>query len=312
MRTFRVTLTLVAALMLGLAMTSTASAVAVDVINGDFQTPEMFENWSDDAIAYWYDRSTPGYDKLWMDEVGTYSYGAGSTTVCEFTNDQRLWHGYIYQQIGTYTENEQIEVTGTLLRREQHNTGMLRLTLHVGSGTPSDDTDVYDFAGLVDTVHVDGDADLGLGLTGSGPYSSPAASANFSVTLDSGTGHTVGDPIWLRLTADFGSWAVVAVDNLALPGAKSADLDGDGFVDTNDLQVIQNSWGLAPGDPGFDAAYDLNGDDLITLPDAEIIRQKWFPNSGSAATSVPEPGSLVLLTIGSLALLVLRRRCRIC
>ena len=225
MRTFNITLTLAAIVLLGLSMTSTASATITGVSNGDFQTQPMQENWSDNDIWVWYDHNsagTAGTDLIWMDEVGTYSYGAGSTTVCEFTNG---WNGYIYQQIGTYTENELIEVAGTMLRREQHNTGMLRFTLHVGSGLAADNTDVYDFTDLVDTVHVDGFSLAGLPATGSsGPYPGPAASANFTTTLDSGTGHTVGDPIWLHVTADFGGWAVVAVDNISVTAVPEPSL----------------------------------------------------------------------------------------
>ena len=223
MRTFNITLTLAAIVLLGLSMTSTASATITGVSNGDFQTQPMQENWGDDQVQVWYDHTaSDGRDKLIMDEVGTYNYGAGSTTVCEFTNN---WNGYIYQQIGTYTENELIEVAGTMLRREQHNTGMLRFTLHVGSGLAADNTDVYDFTDLVDTVHVDGFSLAGLPATGSsGPYPGPAASANFTTTLDSGTGHTVGDPIWLRVTADFGGWAVVAVDNISVTAVPEPSL----------------------------------------------------------------------------------------
>ncbi len=318
MRTFRVTLTLLSALMLGLTMTSTASAVAVDVVNGDFQTQHMEENWSDDVIHGWYDHTpTDGRDKLFMDEVtdtGDYSYGAGSTTVCEFTNN---WNGYIYQQIGTYTENELIEVTGTMLRRDHHDTGMLRFTLHVGNGTPADDYDVVAFTGLVDTVHVVG-SDLSLTATGGSgpggsPYDSPAASASFTTTLDSGTGHTVGDPIWLRVTADFDSWAVVAVDNIALPGAKSADLNTDRWVDEADVTELTTKWGLREIDGGWDAAYDLDGSLQIGFGDLTAIRKKWYPNPSpsAGAASVPEPCSMALLLMGSLALLVLRRRCRV-
>ena len=227
MKTFSVTLTLATVILLALSMTSTASASIIGVLNGDFQTQPMQENWSDNDIWVWYDHNsagTPNTDIIWMDEVGTYSYGAGSTTVCEFTNG---WNGYIYQQIGTYTENELIEVTGTMLRREQHNTGTLRFTLHVGSGSAADNTEVYDFTDLVDTVHVDGFSLVGLAATGSsGPYPGPAASANFTTTLDSGTGHTVGDPIWLRVTADFGGWANVAVDNLAVTAVPEPSILG--------------------------------------------------------------------------------------
>ena len=75
--------------------------------------------------------------------------------------------------------------------------------------------------------------------------------------------------------------------------------------DETDVDLLTLNWGSAAH-----PAYDLDGNGLIGLGDAAIIRANWDPNPGVAG-SVPEPGSLALLTIGSLALLVLRRRCRI-
>ncbi len=83
------------------------------------------------------------------------------------------------------------------------------------------------------------------------------------------------------------------------------DLDGDGYIDETDADLITLNWG-SEAHP----AYDLDGNGFIGLGDAAIIRANWDPNPNVAA-SIPEPGSLALLTIGSLALLVLRRRCRI-
>ena len=89
--------------------------------------------------------------------------------------------------------------------------------------------------------------------------------------------------------------------DFAVPG----DLDGDDYVDEDDVDLLTLNWGSAAH-----PAYDLDGNGLIGLGDAAIIRANWDPDPGVAG-SVPEPGSLALLTIGSLALLVLRRRCRI-
>ncbi len=91
----------------------------------------------------------------------------------------------------------------------------------------------------------------------------------------------------------------------------AADLDDDTFVDEADVAELTTKWGLRDIDVGWDAAYDLDGSGQIGFGDLIAIRKLWQPDPGAAAASVPEPGSLALLMMGSLVLLVLRRRCRV-
>ena len=80
---------------------------------------------------------------------------------------------------------------------------------------------------------------------------------------------------------------VIYVDDPALPG----DLDGDGFVGLNDLDLILNNWNQAvpPGNP----LADPTGDGFVGLDDLDLVLNNW--NTGTPpAAAVPEPASLAV------------------
>ncbi len=85
----------------------------------------------------------------------------------------------------------------------------------------------------------------------------------------------------------------------------TGDLDGDGFVGINDLNIVLANWNqdVPPGDP----LADPSGDGFVGIDDLNEVLGNW--NAGTPpppGTSVPEPASLVLLTLGGMA--GLRRR----
>ncbi len=80
------------------------------------------------------------------------------------------------------------------------------------------------------------------------------------------------------------------------------DINGDGFVGLDDLDMILNAWNTTV--PAGDAA-DPSGDGYVGLDDLDIVLSNW--NAGSPpADNVPEPAGLMLLSIP--ALLLKRRR----
>ena len=85
----------------------------------------------------------------------------------------------------------------------------------------------------------------------------------------------------------------------------AGDLNGDGYVGLDDLQLILDNWNRNVRD-GFIA--DVNGDNYIGLDDLQAVLDDW--NKGvvppSPSANIPEPASLTLLGLGGLA--VLRRR----
>ncbi len=71
----------------------------------------------------------------------------------------------------------------------------------------------------------------------------------------------------------------------AIPG----DLNGDGTVNSGDLDLVRGNWGeiVAPNSNG-----DANGDGFVNSADLDIVRGNW---GATAAAGVPEPTALVLL-----------------
>ena len=98
------------------------------------------------------------------------------------------------------------------------------------------------------------------------------------------------------------AWAVHSGDvgTVSLTG----DLDGDGFVGINDLNIVLGNWNqnVPPANP----LADPSGDGFVGIDDLNTVLGNWnagTPPSAEASGAVPEPGSISILTIGSLILL---------
>ena len=82
-------------------------------------------------------------------------------------------------------------------------------------------------------------------------------------------------------------------------GSLSGDLNDDGFVGGDDLDIVRSYWGqnvtqgdLMQGDPSGDGF--VGGDDL------DIVRANWGQGVPPAPAAVPEPGALLLMASGIL------------
>jgi len=85
------------------------------------------------------------------------------------------------------------------------------------------------------------------------------------------------------------------------------DLDGDGFVGINDLNIVLANWNqnVPPGNP----LADPSGDGFVGIDDLNTVLGNWnagTPPTGGAA--VPEPASLTLLTIAGISAMARRRK----
>jgi hypothetical protein len=84
-----------------------------------------------------------------------------------------------------------------------------------------------------------------------------------------------------------------------LPG----DLNGDGVVKSDDLDVVRAFWGQSV--PAGDLTRgDATGDGAVNSADLDVVRMNWGTRRGSA---VPEPGLLTLVTFVLTWSMVVRR-----
>jgi len=84
-------------------------------------------------------------------------------------------------------------------------------------------------------------------------------------------------------------------------GFVPGDLDGDGFVGLDDLDVLLDAWNDAVT-PGDLLAGDPSGDGFVGLDDLDWVLQNWNLGTppGEQGQTIPEPGTWLLLGVGTL------------
>ena len=108
------------------------------------------------------------------------------------------------------------------------------------------------------------------------------------------------------LAGDLGfrvNYLPTAVQLEVINAALEGDLNGDGFVGLDDLDIILSNWNqtVPPGNP----LADPSGDGFVGLADLDLVLNNWNAGSPPPAgqVSIPEPGTLVALGLGALALI---------
>ena len=102
---------------------------------------------------------------------------------------------------------------------------------------------------------------------------------------------------------DLNTWLAdnVSLENIeSLPG----DANGDGMVDGSDVTILAGNWQILTG-----ATWemgDFNGDGKVDGSDVTILAGNWQAGVTPAASAVPEPNVLILLTAGMLSALFIR------
>jgi len=103
----------------------------------------------------------------------------------------------------------------------------------------------------------------------------------------------------------------VIIDNLRLLEEVAlllaGDLNGDGFVGVDDLNIVLLNWNLnvTPGDLG---SGDATGEGFVGVDDLNVVLVNW--NSGTppnAGAAIPEPTTLALVVLGAAAVSIRRR-----
>jgi hypothetical protein len=89
-------------------------------------------------------------------------------------------------------------------------------------------------------------------------------------------------------------------------GTCLGDANLDGVVELADLQILSDNWGNTDA---YWSEGDLNGDGIVELADLQILSDYWG-GTGSMPTIIttPEPTTVSLLAIGSLALLCRKKK----
>jgi endonuclease I len=188
-------------------------------------------------------------------------------------------------------------------------------TLAVG-GTVNSAFDLFNLESTLGfTADLDLDSVVGSGDTGTlgnnlAAFTGLAAggSNGFLATFDTSVVGTFNASYTLNLSDEDIAGATNQVLTLQLlgevAGTLTGDLDGDGFVGINDLNLVLGNWNqnVPPADPSADPS----GDGFIGIEDLNTVLGNWNAGTPPGSAAVPEPATLALFGLGTIA--VLRRR----
>ncbi|MDZ4817966.1 MAG: DNRLRE domain-containing protein [Planctomycetota bacterium] len=89
------------------------------------------------------------------------------------------------------------------------------------------------------------------------------------------------------------------------PVPLAGDLNNDGFVGQDDLNLILNNWGqeVPPGNP----LADSDGNGFVGQDDLNAVLSAWEQGTPPPVTPVPEPATYLLLGLAGVGLLAMRR-----
>ncbi|MFC1467303.1 M60 family metallopeptidase [Verrucomicrobiota bacterium] len=216
-----------------------------------FEDPAMTLGENSSGINGWYD--SVKYTLTQNDDTATHPDTPYGDNWAEL--GQERW---MYQRIGTYRENMDLDIS-FLTGRRSDNPGldMVVNLLVGGDATLAADVDNKIFTNNPLTNKVGGvGADL---IAASGVISKPAEAlgmAEQSVQLSTGTGYAEGEPLWLQIAVVESASGRLLIDNVKV--ADVTDGDADGMVDAwEKIYFHEGTATLPDGNPDGDAHGNL-------------------------------------------------------
>ncbi len=97
---------------------------------------------------------------------------------------------------------------------------------------------------------------------------------------------------------------IITTENDLLAGGLTGDLNSDGFVGIDDLNIVLGNWNLNV--PPANPLADPSGDGFVGIDDLNQVLGNWNAGTPPSAGAVPEPTTLALVGLGAIA--ALRRR----
>ncbi len=87
------------------------------------------------------------------------------------------------------------------------------------------------------------------------------------------------------------------------------DLNGDGYVGLDDLDIVLSHWNLTV--PPGDAAADPTGDGFVGLDDLDIVLNNWNTGTPPTFVAIPEPGTTTCLFLTTVLISYWRSQVRL-
>lgn len=197
------------AVLLAMATCVQAGLDATPIVNGSFEDPDLADGVSEKIVTDWFD--SVAYTFTTDDASDNHPDTPYGENWGELGNQR-----WMYQQIGTYEENMDLNITFLLGQRGDKPFQGVHVSLLVG-GTPASATDVnlkyYSENPLVTQVGAVEIANSGV----IDPFvpSIDMATSEQSLSFSTGTGFTVGDPLWIQINKVDGTGRVL-IDNVAV------------------------------------------------------------------------------------------------
>lgn len=251
------------------------------IVNASVEDPALASGATSNDINDWFDATS----YTWTQDDGSASHP--DTPYGD--NWIELGNGrWIYQQIGTYEENMDLDVTFLAGQPDGNNFAGITVELLVGGdpGLASDHKSKRDDAGFALEATVGATVIASSGQLNPFP-SSGQATQEMAVSLSTGTGHSVGEPLWLLLYRPSSSGRSL-IDNVQVVHTNAGPTNSDPVFNASPISEADGDVGKDYNSSLSDNASDPDGD---TLTFSKVSGPAWLVvASDGELTGVPAVG----------------------